>query len=37
MLTRVGSKKAYHLIKPELVKLDIKCGRDKLNDCKSSA
>jgi putative transposase len=31
-MTRVGSKKTYHLIKPELVRLDIKCGRDKLND-----
>lgn len=32
MLTRAGTKKTYHLIKPQLVKLDIKCGRDKLND-----
>jgi len=31
-MTRVGTKKTYHLIKPELVRLDIKCGRDKLND-----
>jgi len=31
-MTRVGTKKTHHLIKPELVKLDIKCGRDKLND-----
>jgi len=31
-MTRVGTKKTYHLIKPELVRLDIKCGRDKLNE-----
>ena len=31
-MTRVGTKKTYRLIKPELVRLDIKCGRDKLND-----
>lgn len=31
-MTRVGTKKTYFLIKPELDRLDIKCGRDKLND-----
>jgi transposase InsO family protein len=31
-MTRVGTKKIYFLIKSELDKLDIKCGRDKLHD-----
>jgi transposase InsO family protein len=31
-MTRVGTKKTYHLIKPQLARLDIKCGRDKLHD-----
>jgi len=31
-MTRVGTKKTYFLIKPELERLDIKCGRDKLHD-----
>ncbi len=31
-MTRVGTKKTYFLIKPELDRLGIKCGRDKLND-----
>jgi transposase InsO family protein len=31
-MTRVGTKKTYHLIKPALARLGIKCGRDKLND-----
>jgi transposase-like protein len=32
LMTRVGTKKTYHLIKPHLARLDIKCGRDKLHD-----
>jgi transposase InsO family protein len=31
-MTRVGTKKTYHLIKSQLASLDIKCGRDKLHD-----
>lgn len=31
-MTRVGTKKTYHLIKPQFASLDIKCGRDKLHD-----
>jgi len=31
-MTRIGTKKTYHLIKPELDRLYIKCGRDKLDD-----
>ena len=30
-MTRVGTKKIYILIKPDLDRLDIKCGRDKLH------
>jgi putative transposase len=30
-MTRVGTKKTYFLIKPDLDKLGIKCGRDKLH------
>ena len=31
-MTRVGTKKTYFLIKPELDRSGIKCGRDKLHD-----
>ena len=31
MLTRAGTKKMYFLIKPDLDRLGVKCGRDKLN------
>jgi len=30
-MTRVGTKKTYFLIKPDLDRMDIKCGRDKLH------
>jgi putative transposase len=30
-MTRIGTKKIYFLIKPDLDRMDIKCGRDKLN------
>ena len=30
-MTRVGTKKIYYLIKPDLDRMDIKCGRDKLH------
>jgi len=31
LMTRIGTKKIYFLIKPDLDRMDIKCGRDKLN------
>lgn len=31
LMTRVGTKKIYYLIKPDLDRMDIKCGRDKLH------
>jgi len=30
-MTRIGTKKTYFLIKPDLARMDIKCGRDKLH------
>jgi len=31
-MARSGSRKTYHIINPDLIRLNIKCGRDKLND-----
>jgi hypothetical protein len=30
MMTRIGTRKLHHLIKSDLEREDIKCGRDKL-------
>ncbi len=30
-MTRAGTKKIYYLIKPDLDRMGIKCGRDKLH------